>query len=112
MSAVTKAPCANMLGQKMNNNRDRNPPHLPNSSLDQKKINAPKVAPNKEIIALAWKSITDGSFPKSKRIDSYCPRSQDCSRPPQSLEAPAGGRPKAARPPRPGRKSLLLIPDD
>ena len=64
MSAVTKAPCANMLGQKMNNNRDRNPPNVPNSSLDQKKINAPKVAPNKEIIALAWKSITDGSFPK------------------------------------------------
>ena len=63
MSAVTRAPWASMLGQKTNNRRDTNPPHAPNSSLDQKKMSAPKVAPSREIIVRAWKSITDGSFP-------------------------------------------------
>src|ERR1700722_1648574 len=63
MSAVTKAPCASMLGQKIKRSRDRNPPGAPNSSLDQKKINAANAAPRKEIIVRAWISIAEGLFP-------------------------------------------------
>ena len=67
MSAVARAPCASMFGQKINSRRDTKPPRAPNNSLDQKKTSAPKPAPRKEIIVRAWQSIADGSFPMEKK---------------------------------------------